>query len=49
MNERTVWIVRVIGAAVFLAMVWLMLDLHSKLRSMDQDSAETVEEPSSSE
>lgn len=37
MNERIVWIVRIIGALVFLAMVWLMLDLHSRLRTLDRE------------
>ncbi|MGH9458583.1 MAG: hypothetical protein ACRD2J_13205 [Thermoanaerobaculia bacterium] len=34
MTDRTIWIVRIIGALVLLLLAYLMLDLYSRLAEM---------------
>ena len=38
MNERTIWIVRIFGIAIFLIMALLLLNLHSKLHRLQSQS-----------
>jgi hypothetical protein len=39
MNDRTIWIVRIIAILVFLILAYLMLDLYSRLRRMEGERA----------
>ena len=34
MNDRTIWIVRIVGILVFLLLAWLMLDLYGELQRL---------------
>ena len=38
MNERTIWIVRILAVAIFLAMALLLLNLHSKLNRLQSQT-----------
>ena len=46
MNERLVWIVRLIGIVVFLVLMYLLLSLHTQLIRMNESAGDS---PSSSE
>ncbi|MBI2215447.1 MAG: hypothetical protein HYU52_17495 [Acidobacteria bacterium] len=37
MNERTIWIVRIIGIAVILILLFLLMSLHSRLVRLNQE------------
>lgn len=38
MNERTIWIVRILAIAMFLIMALLLLNLHSKLHRLQNET-----------
>ncbi|HUP64274.1 MAG TPA: hypothetical protein VM557_03235 [Thermoanaerobaculia bacterium] len=45
MNDRTVWIVRILGIGIFLLMMFLMLNLYSNLREIRDDGSTVTADP----
>ncbi len=43
MNDRTIWIVRIIAVFVFLLLAYLMLNLYTKLQRMQGEQRAKVE------
>ncbi len=43
MNDRTIWIVRIIAVFVFLLLAYLMMDLYTKLRRMGNGRADATQ------
>jgi hypothetical protein len=37
LNERTIWIVRIIGIAVILLLLFLLMSLHARLVRLNQE------------
>ena len=47
MNDRTLWIVRILGIGIFLLMMFLMLNLYSNLRELRNDGSTVATSPQS--
>ena len=45
MNDRTLWIVRILGIGIFLLMMFLMLNLYSNLRELRNDGSTVPASP----